>query len=92
MRYNLMNTKKISRYNNFYNRLSKIMENGNELSIRQIYSFFPDENPKTISWRIHNLITQGKLRKTGHGYYTTMEDYEYIVTDYDYLQTISKSI
>ena len=76
----------------FYNELAEHMQNGDELSIKRIYSLFPEINPKTISWRIHRLVQQGKLYKTGHGYYALTKIDEHNAAGYDYLQKKSQVI
>ena len=64
-----MNALKTSAIGNFYQELLESIQNGEEISIRQIYSLFPDDNQKTISWRVHKLVQQGLLQSTGHSYY-----------------------
>lgn len=76
----------------FYNELSKKMENGNELEVKQIYSLFPDINKKTISWRLYELVQRGKLYKTGHGYYALTEVTEHNAMGYNYMQKQSQVI
>jgi hypothetical protein len=68
------------------------MKNGEEFDIKQIYSLYPDVNTKTISWRIHELVKQGKLPRSGHGFYTTIKDVNHAVTTYNYLQNKSKEV
>ncbi len=76
----------------FYKELTKHMENGGEVSIRQIYSWFPEIKSKTISWRIHELVEQGKLQNTGHGYYALSKMDEHNAAGYDYLQNKSQMV
>lgn len=52
----------------FYKELEAHMKNGEELNVRQIYSLFPDSKSKTVSWRVHKFVQQGKLQNTRHGY------------------------
>jgi len=40
----------------FYKELKGYMQNGDELSVKKIYSLFPEMNPKTVSWRLHELV------------------------------------
>jgi hypothetical protein len=77
---------------NFYKELSKYMQNGDELSVKRIYSIFPETNPKTISWRLHRLVQQRKLIKTGHGYYALTKIDEHNAAGYDYLQKKSQMV
>lgn len=74
------------------NELAEYMQNGDELSIKRIYSLFPEINPKTVSWRVHRLVQQGKLYKTGHGYYALTKIDEHNAAGYDYLQKKSQGI
>lgn len=76
----------------FFYELAKHMENGEELSIKQIYSLFPDVNSKTISWRLHKFVQQGKLRKIGHGQYNLYGMNEHNAAGYDYLQNKSRMV
>lgn len=76
----------------FYKELTKRMENGEEISIKQIYSLFPEIKSKTISWRIHELVEHGKLQNTGHGYYSLYKMNEHNAAGYDYLQNKSQMV
>lgn len=77
----------------FLHELSKHMSNGDELSLKVIYSLFPEMNRKTISWRLFSLVQQGKLYKTGHGIYSMNRKNENnVAAGYDYLQRKSKKI
>lgn len=77
----------------FLNELSKHMNYGDELSLKMIYSLFPEINRKTISWRLHSLVQQGKLYKTGHGVYSKDKNNEAnLAAGYEYLQRKSKKI
>ena len=53
------------------------METEPELNVRKIYSMFPEVNPKTVLWRLHKLVQQGKLFKTGRGYYSVKAEKEH---------------
>lgn len=76
----------------FYKELSKHIKNGDEISLKRIYSLFSEINPKTVSWRLHALVQQGKLYKTGHGYYALRKKDENNAAGYDYLQKKSQMI
>ena len=77
----------------FYNDLSKHMNNGDEMSLKMIYSLFPEMNKKTISWRLYSLVQHGKLYKTGHGIYSMNKNNKNnIAAGYEYLQKKSKKI
>lgn len=80
-----METENITIDEKFYKELTEHMESGEELSIKQIYSLFPNINSKTISWRLHKFVQQGKLQKTGHGQYNLYKIYEHNAAGYDYL-------
>ncbi len=77
----------------FLSELSKHMNNGDELSLKVIYSLFPEMNRKTISWRLYSLVQRGKLYKTGHGIYSMNRNNEdNVAAGYEYLQNKSKKI
>ena len=87
-----MNTKIMTVDEKFYKELSEHMGNGDELSVKRIYSLFPEKNTKTISWRLYALVQQGKLYKTGHGYYALTKVGEHNAAGYDYLQKKSQVV
>lgn len=87
-----MDSNDVSIEERFYNELSKKMENGNELEVKQIYLLFPNINKKTISWRLYDLVQRGKLYKTGHGYYALTEVTEHNAMGYNYMQKQSQAI
>lgn len=76
----------------FFETLSEKMVNGGELSLRMIYSLFPETNRKTISWRLYSLVQRGKLYKTGHGMYSLRKNVDNVSAGYSYLQEKSKAI
>lgn len=71
-----------------------VLETKNEpdLSVEKIYSLFSEVNPKTVLWRLHKLVQQGKLYRTGRGNYSIRRREENIALGYDYLQNQSKEI
>jgi len=86
-------TKNMSVEGKFYSELANQMNNGDEMSLQRIYSLFPEMNKKTLSWRLHSLVQQGKLHKTGHGYYSMQRNRNNnIAAGYEYLQEKSKTI
>lgn len=87
-----MSTRKTAVSESFYQELIRHMENGEELSVRAIYSLFPEINPNTLSWRLHMFVKEGKLRKSGQGYYTLLENDGHYGPGYDYLQSISRKV
>lgn len=87
-----MSTKNMTVSEKFYKGISQHMENGVELSIKRIYSLFPEINPKTVSWRLYSLVQQGKLNRTGHGYYSLIKIDEHNAAGYDYLQKKSQLV
>lgn len=76
----------------FFEKLEGYMKNINELNINEIYSIFPKTNPKTISWRLYELVQQGKIFRTGHGYYSLRKMNEHNAVGYDHIQKKSKII
>ena len=76
----------------FLEKLLIRMETEPELNVRKIYSMFPEINPKTVLWRLHKLVQQGKLFKAGRGYYSVKVEKEHHSAGYDYLQKKSKDV
>lgn len=69
------------------------MHSNDEINLKEIYALFPEMNQKTVSWKLHTLVQQGKLHKTGHGYYSMQMNRESSITvGYDYLQKQSQRI
>lgn len=87
-----MNTKVMTVEAKFYKELSEHLGKDNELSVKNIYSLFPEMNVKTVSWRLYALVQQGKLYKTGHGYYALKKVGEHNAAGYDYLQKKSQMV
>jgi len=88
-----MNKENMTVEEKFLSELSKHMNNGDELSLKGIFSLFPEINKKTISWRLYSLVQQGKLYKTGHGIYSMNRNTEdNVAAGYEYLQRKSKEI
>ena len=80
----------ITTYEGFYKKLAMYLENDLEMSVKQIYSLFPDTNKKTISWRLYELVQQGKLHRSGHGYYSMFKLDTHNSLGYDYMQKTSQ--
>ncbi len=76
----------------FFKELEGHLKNTNELSISTVYSLFPTTNPNTISWRMHYLVQQGKIYRTGHGYYALKKNNDHNAIGYDYLQKKSQMV
>ena len=76
----------------FYNEIAKYLDSGRQLNIKEIYEKFNEVNQKTVSWRLHILVQQGKLFKAGYGYYSLNNPEEHIALGYEYLQKTSKAI
>ena len=76
----------------FLGELSKHVNDSDELRLKMIYSFFPEMNRKTISWRLYSLVQKGKLYKTGHGMYSLKRNSNNVSAGYEYLQRKSKEI
>lgn len=88
-----MSKKEMTVDEKFINELSPKIKNGEELSLKEIYSLFPEKNKKTISWRLYSLVQKGKLYKTGHGIYSLRDNEgENLAAGYNYLQQKSKEI
>ena len=87
-----MSTEHMTVNEKFYKVLTEHMQEGDELSVKKIYSLFPETNSKTVSWRLYALVQQGKLHKTGHGYYALTKMDEHNAAGYDYLQKKSQKI
>ena len=88
-----MDEKNTSVDQEFLIELSKYMSDGRELSLKEIYLLFPKINKKTISWRLHTLVQQGKVYRTGHGIYSSSKiSKNNIAAGYGYLQIKSKEI
>ena len=88
-----MNKENMTVDEKFLGELSKNMSNRDELSLKMIYSLFPEMNRKTISWRLYSLVQHGKLYKTGHGIYSLHRNSENNVSvGYEYLQRKSKEV
>lgn len=77
----------------FLNELSKHMKKSEELSLKMIYSLFPEMNKKTISWRLYSFVQKGMIFNTGHGIYSLKSNNEdNLSAGYEYLQRKSKEI
>ena len=87
-----MVSKDVTISEDFYQTLKKRMENGDEMSIRQIYSLFPEVKPKTLSWRLHKLVQAGKLQRVGHGYYALDKIDRSNTAGFDYMQKASQAV
>lgn len=77
---------------NFLNVIKENLKDGEELELRRIYKLFPEVSRATVSWRLHKLVEQGKLYRTGHGYYSLKNRSEHSAAGYDYLQKKSKKV
>lgn len=87
-----MNTEVMKTNDIFYNKLKGYMQYGEELTVKKIYSLFTDINPKTVSWRLHELVQQGKIHRTGHGYYALTKINQNNPAGYVYLQKKSQFV
>src|SRR5690554_227262 len=87
-----MDTGSMTVHEKFYKELKEYIQKNNELSVKRIYSLFPDINPKTVSWRLYKLIQQGKIYRTGHGYYALNKMDDNNAAGYDYLQKKSQIV
>jgi len=87
-----MDDTKVTIEDDFLNTLSVYMKDSKELDVKQIYKLFPDINKKTISWRLYDLKRQGKIYRTGHGYYSMSEKVKHTAAGYEYLQKRSREV
>lgn len=87
-----MNKKNKTADDKFYNEIVKYLDANRQLNIKEIYEKFNEVNQKTISWRLHILVQQGKLFKAGYGYYSLSNPKEHTAPGYDYLQKTSKAV
>lgn len=88
-----MNKTNITVSDKFLLDLSKHNNKKEELKLKTIYSIFPEMNKKTISWRLHSLVKEGKIYKTGHGIYSlNKDDGANISAGYEYLQRKSQEV
>lgn len=87
-----MDDKKVTIEDDFLNTISEYMKDSKELDVKQIYKLFPDINKKTISWRLYDLKRQGKIYRTGHGYYSMSEIVKHTAAGYEYLQKKSREV
>jgi len=87
-----MNQKNKTTDDKFYNEIVKYLGAGRQLNVKEIYDKFNEINQKTVSWRLHILVQQGKLFKAGYGYYSLNNPKEHTSLGYDYLQKTSKAI
>lgn len=88
-----MNKEKNMLENDFLIKLSEHLKSDKEISLKEIYSLFTDVNRKTISWRLHSLVQQRKIYRTGHGIYSMTGDSKVNeAVGYEYLQRKSKII
>lgn len=87
-----MSTENVTVEQEFFKALSQHMQSGGELSVKKIYSLFPETNPKTISWRLYELVQQGSLNRTGHGYYALKKMDEHNAVGYNSMQKKSQMV
>jgi hypothetical protein len=87
-----MNTANETIDEKFYIELVNKKKNGEEMNTKEIYSLFPDSNPKTISWRLHKFVQQGKLTRIGRNQYLLYRLSENNVAGYDYIQKKSQTV
>jgi len=87
-----MDIKKATIDDRFYQELIKYMENGESMSTRQIYSIFPEMNPKTLSWRLYKFVQCGQLQRAERGHYSLFIDDEHNAAGYNYMQKKSQAI
>jgi len=87
-----MVTRDILPTESFYQELTKHLENGEEMSIRQIYSLYPDINQKTLSWRLYKLVHSGRLYRSGQGYYALFKVGDNDPAGYNYIQKKSQKL
>ena len=87
-----MKTLEVTANMDFYLKLAENMQSGEEVSIRQIYSLFPDDNEKTVSWRVYKLVQQGRLQRTGRSYYALRDLNQNTAAMYGHMQKKTQEI
>jgi len=76
----------------FLSELLEELSKRQSLETREIYDLFPSMNPKTVSWKLFDLVKKGYLIRFAQGYYSISEPKESNATVYKYLNSLSKKI
>lgn len=53
----------------FQSRLAAELLERESMTTREVYAFFGDMNPKTVSWHLFECLEEGVVVRTGHGRY-----------------------
>jgi len=54
---------------NFESKITKLLNENQTLSTKEIYSLFPDMNTQTVSWHLHKQVIKGNIVQASHGVY-----------------------
>lgn len=58
----------------FASRITQLLKEHKTLTTQEIYSFFPEQNQKTISWHLHRQLLRGNIVQASHGSYVLPPD------------------
>lgn len=61
-----------------------------ELSTKEVYALFPDMNPSTVSWHLHDELKRGNIYRTSHGKYCLASDLTYIDSRFEFISDSCK--
>lgn len=53
----------------FLTKLTDLLKEHKTLTTQEIYSFFPENNQKTVSWHLHKNLIRGNVVQASHGVY-----------------------
>lgn len=54
---------------NFESRITKLLNENQTLTTKEIYSLFPEMNTQTVSWHLHKQMIKGNIIQASHGVY-----------------------
>ncbi len=53
----------------FSSKITQLLKEHKTLTTQEIYSFFPEQNHKTVSWHLHQQLVRGNIVQAAHGSY-----------------------
>lgn len=53
----------------FESRITKLLNENQTLTTKEIYSLFPEMNSQTVSWHLHKQMVKGNIVQASHGVY-----------------------
>ena len=53
----------------FLEKLTNLLKEHKTLTTQEIYSYFSDQNQKTVSWHLHKQLLRGNIVQASHGVY-----------------------